>query len=299
MLHAGLHGRCPNDLPFRLPAAVPVSIGHHPFRAPEIERPDDTDGFPPRGEWPNLVRPPSRRSRALGTPGAGIHSPVEVEGAAMNETIVVLDAIGRSVAERLRALLPEGFELTHGTAFGDDHLAEIISQAHVREHRPRLSRRGPSGPRRGGGSGAASRRNHLRPPVREMFDEATTNRSPTGVRFQSSGPGIGGPRPWKTLPAEPDGRGILLRNRGNGPASKGTSILRVETPGGGFDTSNPIDQGCSREPSPCESSLSRSRNDGRDARSAPPLGSSTRYHRGREAKMSGRTAICRPRAGVP
>ena len=47
----------------------------------------------------------------------------------MNETIVVLDAIGRSVAERLRALLPEGFELTHGTAFGDDHLAEIISGA--------------------------------------------------------------------------------------------------------------------------------------------------------------------------
>ena len=47
----------------------------------------------------------------------------------MNETIVVLDAIGRSVAERLRALLPEGFELTHGTALGDDHLAEIISGA--------------------------------------------------------------------------------------------------------------------------------------------------------------------------
>ena len=47
----------------------------------------------------------------------------------MTEKIVVLDAIGPSVAERLRALLPEGFELTHGTALGDDHLAEIIAEA--------------------------------------------------------------------------------------------------------------------------------------------------------------------------
>ena len=47
----------------------------------------------------------------------------------MRETIVVLDAIGETVAERLRALLPEGFELTHGTALGDDHLAEIIAGA--------------------------------------------------------------------------------------------------------------------------------------------------------------------------
>ena len=47
----------------------------------------------------------------------------------MTETIVVLDAIGDTVAERLRALLPEGFRLTHGTALGDDHLAEIIAGA--------------------------------------------------------------------------------------------------------------------------------------------------------------------------
>ena len=47
----------------------------------------------------------------------------------MTETIVVLDAISRTVAERLRALLPEGFELTHGAASGDAHLAEIIAGA--------------------------------------------------------------------------------------------------------------------------------------------------------------------------
>ena len=47
----------------------------------------------------------------------------------MTETIVVLDAISETVAERLRALLPAGFSLTHGTALGDDHLAEIIAGA--------------------------------------------------------------------------------------------------------------------------------------------------------------------------
>lgn len=47
----------------------------------------------------------------------------------MTESIVVLDAISQAVAERLRSLLPEGFELTHGTAHGDDHLAEIIAEA--------------------------------------------------------------------------------------------------------------------------------------------------------------------------
>ena len=47
----------------------------------------------------------------------------------MTETIVVLDAISDTVADRLRALLPQGFELTHGTAPGDDHLMEIIAQA--------------------------------------------------------------------------------------------------------------------------------------------------------------------------
>ena len=47
----------------------------------------------------------------------------------MTETIVVLDAISDTVAERLRALLPDAFELTHGTALGDDHLATIIAEA--------------------------------------------------------------------------------------------------------------------------------------------------------------------------
>ena len=36
----------------------------------------------------------------------------------MTERIVVLDAISPAVAERLRALLPAGFELTHGTVPG-------------------------------------------------------------------------------------------------------------------------------------------------------------------------------------
>ncbi len=47
----------------------------------------------------------------------------------MTETIVVLDAISQTVAERLRTLLPEGFELSHGTEHGDDHLARIIAEA--------------------------------------------------------------------------------------------------------------------------------------------------------------------------
>ena len=47
----------------------------------------------------------------------------------MTRTIVVLDAIGEAVAERLRALLPDGFELTHATALGDDHLMEIVADA--------------------------------------------------------------------------------------------------------------------------------------------------------------------------
>ena len=47
----------------------------------------------------------------------------------MTETIVVLDAISQTVAERLRTLLPEGFELSHGTEHGDAHLARIIAEA--------------------------------------------------------------------------------------------------------------------------------------------------------------------------
>ena len=47
----------------------------------------------------------------------------------MTETIVVLDAITDGIAERLRALLPDGFELSHATASGDDHLMEIVAGA--------------------------------------------------------------------------------------------------------------------------------------------------------------------------
>lgn len=43
--------------------------------------------------------------------------------------IVVLDAISEAVAEKLRALLPDGFVLSHATALGDEHLAEIIADA--------------------------------------------------------------------------------------------------------------------------------------------------------------------------
>ena len=45
----------------------------------------------------------------------------------MPETIVVLDPLAPERADRLRALLPPGFVLTHGTARGDDHLKEIIA----------------------------------------------------------------------------------------------------------------------------------------------------------------------------
>jgi phosphoglycerate dehydrogenase-like enzyme len=47
----------------------------------------------------------------------------------MPETIVVLDPLAPERADRLRALLPPGFVLTHGTARGDDHLKEIIAEA--------------------------------------------------------------------------------------------------------------------------------------------------------------------------
>ena len=47
----------------------------------------------------------------------------------MTRTIVVLDAISETIADRLRALLPDGFELTHATAPGDDHLMEIVAEA--------------------------------------------------------------------------------------------------------------------------------------------------------------------------
>jgi phosphoglycerate dehydrogenase-like enzyme len=44
-------------------------------------------------------------------------------------TIVVLDPIPPARAEQLRALLPPGFALTHGTARGDEHLKAIIAEA--------------------------------------------------------------------------------------------------------------------------------------------------------------------------
>jgi phosphoglycerate dehydrogenase-like enzyme len=47
----------------------------------------------------------------------------------MTETIVVLDPMEPSRADKIRALLPPGFVLTHGTARGDDHMKEIIAEA--------------------------------------------------------------------------------------------------------------------------------------------------------------------------
>ena len=47
----------------------------------------------------------------------------------MTETIVLLDMIAPERADRLRALLPPGFVLTHGTARGDEHMKEIIAEA--------------------------------------------------------------------------------------------------------------------------------------------------------------------------
>lgn len=47
----------------------------------------------------------------------------------MPETIVLLDLTTPERADKLRALLPEGFVLTHGTARGDAHMKEIIAEA--------------------------------------------------------------------------------------------------------------------------------------------------------------------------
>lgn len=47
----------------------------------------------------------------------------------MTETIVLLDMTTPERADRMRALLPPGFVLTHGTARGDEHMKEIIAQA--------------------------------------------------------------------------------------------------------------------------------------------------------------------------
>lgn len=47
----------------------------------------------------------------------------------MTQTIVLLDMTTPERADKLRALLPEGFVLTHGTARGDEHMKEIIAEA--------------------------------------------------------------------------------------------------------------------------------------------------------------------------
>ena len=47
----------------------------------------------------------------------------------MPEQIVLLDVTTPERADRLRALLPPGFVLTHGTAAGDEHMKTIIADA--------------------------------------------------------------------------------------------------------------------------------------------------------------------------
>ncbi len=47
----------------------------------------------------------------------------------MTETICLLDMTTPARAEKLRALLPPGFVLTHGTARGEAHMKEIIAEA--------------------------------------------------------------------------------------------------------------------------------------------------------------------------
>jgi D-3-phosphoglycerate dehydrogenase len=47
----------------------------------------------------------------------------------MPESIVVLDPLDERYARKLRALLPPGFVMTHGTARGDAHLCAIIADA--------------------------------------------------------------------------------------------------------------------------------------------------------------------------
>ncbi|GAC1481214.1 MAG: 2-hydroxyacid dehydrogenase [Acetobacteraceae bacterium] len=47
----------------------------------------------------------------------------------MTETIVILDPIPPATAERMRALLPPGMQLTHGTARDEAHQQAIIAEA--------------------------------------------------------------------------------------------------------------------------------------------------------------------------
>jgi phosphoglycerate dehydrogenase-like enzyme len=47
----------------------------------------------------------------------------------MTEKIVVLDALAPRTAERLRGMLPPGFEMTHATERTESHLCEILADA--------------------------------------------------------------------------------------------------------------------------------------------------------------------------
>ena len=47
----------------------------------------------------------------------------------MTYTVVVLDMTPPARADRLRALLPPDFVLTHGTERGDEHMKSIIRDA--------------------------------------------------------------------------------------------------------------------------------------------------------------------------
>lgn len=47
----------------------------------------------------------------------------------MTETVVMLDMTSEARADQIRAFLPPGMVLTHGTARGEDHLKEIIADA--------------------------------------------------------------------------------------------------------------------------------------------------------------------------
>jgi len=47
----------------------------------------------------------------------------------MTQTILVLDAISEDVAQKMRDLLPPGFELNHAKKPGDEYLMDIIGQA--------------------------------------------------------------------------------------------------------------------------------------------------------------------------
>ncbi|GAB4166286.1 MAG: 2-hydroxyacid dehydrogenase [Thalassobaculales bacterium] len=47
----------------------------------------------------------------------------------MNRSVVVLDPLAPASAQRLAALLPQGFAFAHATARGDEHLRDVIAEA--------------------------------------------------------------------------------------------------------------------------------------------------------------------------